>query len=146
MIVSGLNHYAHSSKTKINSKTDASPGPPGEVEFKKLSEEQLKEFRVIQEDEIQNAPLTTPQNNTVYKVDGFYQKQFTDNKYWYKIGNGNRVTVSYSNGGYVFKTITFSNWGYFSSVGYLPKQEDHWYRPTVNSPYGNPFDLNNFKK
>ncbi len=152
LVVSGLNHVAHSgnNKTKFSTSEEEGVTPDGEITFKGLTKEQLNDFKLIPEDAIQNQELQSPQsNNTVYKVDGVYCKQFSDNKYWYKVGNGSSATVSVNkSGNYIFRNTTssFNPLKYFSVVGFQSKSNDHWYRPTVNSPNGNPFDLNNFKK
>lgn len=50
--------------------------PPGEIEFKRLTKEQLDEFRVIPEDVSEETPIFTPEKNGIYKADGFIIKIF----------------------------------------------------------------------
>lgn len=144
LVVSGLNHVAHRSDSKNNYAIEESPGPAGQVEFKDLKDTQLGDFALIGENQKQNDVLITPENDVVYEVDGFYYKNFSDEKYWYKIGNGNKVTVTYSNKMYTFSSKSFSLYGLLSHVGFMPRSEDHWYRPLKTSPNGNPFDCTNY--
>ena len=142
MIVSGLNHSLHSNKTKISTKSKDGITPTGEIEFKGLTKDQLSEFRIIPEDfDPVTDPLITPtENNKTYEGDGFYQKGPTDEKYWYKVSGGSKVTVSFSGGKYNYLSYVNEFWSAVAQardkyyrVDWQPKSLPHW---TIN-----PFDL-----
>jgi len=123
--------------------------PSGEVIFTGLSEEKLNSIKLIPENVTQYAELHSPKNGVLYKIDGFYIKDFSDSQYWFKIGDGRSVTITDYYKGYVSYTNEIKGLaGVISKLGYQPKTkpDDHWYRPNPKSPYGNPFDKNNLKK
>ena len=99
LVVSGLNHVAHrmTEPMVLSSSSEEGIVPSGEIEFKRLTKEQLDEFRVIPEDVSEETPIYAPDKNGIYKGDGFYHKDFSDEKYWYKVSAGGKVTVTYSN-------------------------------------------------
>jgi RHS repeat-associated protein len=110
--------------------------PDGEISFVGLTGEQLKEFRIIQED---SDKFIIPTNNTIYTGDGFYQRGVTNsnNQYWYKVSGGSKVTISYSAGTYVYSEYWSEFWqsigqalGIFANkdyyVGFLPVDQKHW--------------------
>lgn len=118
-MVSGLNHASHrtSSPTENNnaiekgkgdagSNTDKADINPttGEIIFKDLTIKQLNDFRIITEDG--NKPYAPTQNGS-YEGDGVYFRNFTDEKYWYKVSGGSSVTISYSNNKYYFSPNTY---------------------------------------
>ena len=136
MIVSGLNHYAHSSKTKISVKEVDDSLFPGEVRFEGLSGDQLEDFRVIPEDaNPDNSDLFVPENNKNYETDGFYLKGMKDDNYWFKIGDGKSVLVTVTPRGYntglsqySFANVTsqFNIIGNSSFFGFKPKSDPHF--------------------
>ena len=133
----------HSNKTKINSNNSDEITPEGEVTFKGLSKEQLKDFILIPGDakEGQILKATPVANDIVYQVDGVYPRNFTNKEYWFKVANGNSATISFSNttGKYTFLTTTsyINPLRYLGFVGFLSKIEDHG-----KTGLGNPFDRN----
>lgn len=144
LTVSGLNHVAHkNTEPKRNIVGEDNPLlPPGEIEFKDLTDAQLADHLIIPEDVSDKNPTFAPTENKVYKGDGFYFKCYTDEKYWYKVANGSRVIVTYYSGtGYNYTTIISSFWqGIVNMAGepyiidWQSKQKAHW--------TANPFDLN----
>jgi hypothetical protein len=142
LMVSGLNHVAHSgnNKTKFSTSEEEGVVPSGEIKFKGLTKEQLSEFRVIPEDVSAETPIFTPTKNGTYEGDGFYHKDFSDQKYWYKVSAGGKVTITHSGGAYHYLSYVSEFWssiaiarGKYYNVGWEPKTNPHW---TVN-----PFDL-----
>lgn len=142
-----FNHVAHENGWFDNVKSgESSPGNSGEVLFQNLTDTQLEDYRIIPEDAQNYKPLVKPENDVVYQVDGVYMKDFNNDRYWYKIGNGLRLTISGALGAgpINFVLTTTSYWGHLSKLanryGYKNKSEDHWYRPYEFSSNGNPFD------
>lgn len=142
-IVSTLNHVAHrmNELKMLSSSAEDRIIPPGEIEFKRLTKQQLEEFRVIPEDVSKETPIFTPEKNGIYKGDGFYHKDFSNEKYWYKVSAGGKVTVTYSiKTGYNFMSYRSEFWesialiaGKPYNVGWESKDRPHW--------TDNPFDL-----
>jgi len=94
------------------------------------------------EDVTTETPIFTPIKNGTYEGDGFYHKDFSDKKYWYKVSAGGSVTVTRSGEGYQYNSYVSQLWssvaiasGKYYGVGWEPKTNPHW---TVN-----PFDLKN---
>ena len=142
LMVAGLNHLAHStnSTTKYTTDNDGDIAPPGKIKFKGLTKEQLSEFRVIPEDVSNDNPIFTPTKNGTYEGDGFYHKNFSDQKYWYKVSAGGSVTITYSGGMYHYLSYVSEFWssiaiakGKYYNVGWEPKTNPHW--------TSNPFDI-----
>lgn len=142
LIVSGLNHAVHSgnNKTKFSTNEEEGVVPSGKIKFKGLTKEQLSEFRVIPEDVSEETPIFTPTKNGTYEGDGFYHKDFSDKKYWYKVSAGSSVTITHSRGSYQYLSYVSEFWSSIAiardkyyNVGWEPKTNPHW---TTN-----PFDL-----
>jgi hypothetical protein len=137
--IAGFNHGLHRVIENIEDglENDKKQIPSGEINFIKLTKEQLKQFQVIPED---GDPYTPTENGT-YSGDGVYFKNFSDLKYWYKVSAGSSVTITFSNNLFYFSRVTSSFWKWAAEkrnkyyyVGWEPKSRPH------NTK--NPFDLN----
>ena len=142
LIVSGLNHLGHKinelSVPKVKSTVDITP--EGKVTFTGLTPAQLKEFKLIPGDVKEGQTLLSPtENNVVYKVDGVYSKNYSDDKYWYKVGNGRKVNITVGkNGTHHFRDVTPKDSWFIglSDIGFYTKVRDHG-----GTKLGNPFDI-----
>ena len=139
-MVSGLNHALHPDpKTKVLTKDNKGLTPTGEITFKDLTKELLNEFRIIPEN-AKIDPIFTPTKNGTYEGDGFYHKDFSDKKYWFKVSAGSSVTITNSGGKYNYSVYQDLAMTYLAialgrdyGVGWQPLSDHHW------TP--NPFDL-----
>jgi len=117
--------------------------PPTEVLFWGLTDDELSRIKIIPEHATSFTPLETPKNFTSYKnVDGLYFKDFNNKEYWFKISDGWSVTITDYNDGkpiYRAESLTPAT-ALNTNIGSQPKSKDHWYRPTLNSKNGNPFE------
>ena len=127
-------------KTTSDSVEDSNVIPSGEIKFKGLTKKELSDFRIIPEDVNEENPIYAPKKNGVYFGDGFYHKDFSETKYWYKVSAGGSVTVTRSGGIYQYNSYVSEAWSSFAialgkyyNVGWEPKNNPHW---TIN-----PFDL-----
>ncbi|NLN33901.1 MAG: hypothetical protein GX159_09960 [Flavobacteriaceae bacterium] len=135
LTVSGLNHVAHRSTAKdsfeiteeiIEPTTGESEEgflPPGKIRFEGLKDKHLKQFRVIPES---SSELILPNNDITYQTDGFYHQNTTEDKYWYKIGGGRMVRVTYNGKSFDLSRSIFNPLGLGSYIGWKPKSEPHW--------------------
>ena len=141
LTVSLLNHAMHSenNKTKFSNNEEEGVVPTGEMIFKDLTKEQLSEFRIIPED-AEIDPIFIPTKNGTYEGDGFYHKDFSDKKYWFKVSAGSSVTITNSGGKYHYSVYQNLPMTYLAialgkdyAVDWQPKSKPHW---TTN-----PFDI-----
>jgi len=116
--------------------------PSGHMTFVGLNKQQLSNFAIIPEEGEDGTPYIVPSNGT-YSGDGFYFKNFTDDKYWYKVSGGSSVTISRVNETKVkftpyisdsWKTIAKLRKNKIYKVGWEPKSRSHYQI--------NPFDKN----
>ena len=128
LIVSGLNHLGHdaldgSQKAIPKKSADevTSVVPSGEIKFVGLTPEELSEFLIIPEDLSPESPLFAPTENKTYEGDGFYQKTFSNEKYWYKVSGGSRVTISKIGG--IYQYNSYLDW--FWSMVALARDVDY---------------------
>jgi hypothetical protein len=133
LIVSGLNHAMHQTKqSKVTTKSKDGVLPPGEMKFEDLTTDQLSEYRIIPEDAEIN-PIFTPTKNGTYQGDGFYHKDFSDKKYWFKVSAGSSVTITSSGGKYNYSVYQDLSMTYLAialgkdyAVGWQPLSNHHW--------------------
>lgn len=135
LTVSGLNHVAHRSDAKYSfeiteEKIEPTVGelkegilPPGKIRFEGLKDKHLKQFRVIPEN---SSKLILPDNDVTYNTDGFYHQKTTEDKYWYKIGGGRKVVVTYNGKSFDLSKSIFNPLGLGSYIGWKPKSAPHW--------------------
>jgi hypothetical protein len=64
----------------------------GWVTFEGFTPQELTNFRVIPED-VTSAPLFQPTNARFSDVDGFFNRGWTNDRYWFKISQGGEATV-----------------------------------------------------
>ncbi|NLJ07412.1 MAG: hypothetical protein GX437_07070 [Sphingobacteriales bacterium] len=101
----------------------------GTIEFKDLTESDLAKFRVIPEE---GSNFIIPTANSSYDGDGFYFKNWTHDKYWYKVSGGSSVTIYYKDGKIYTKADISStckfiaeSLGKYYKVGWEPKTKPH---------------------
>jgi len=105
------------------------------IVFEGLSDSQLEYFRVIPEAAENNNHTIIPKNGVKYKTDGLYMKDWSESNYWFKIGDGRYVTVTYENG--MYKAKDSSVWvnsialQLLSAFNFKSINEPHW----VNNPF-----------
>jgi hypothetical protein len=100
----------------------------GKIVLKNFSKEQLKGIMIIPEDGLPYFP----NKNGEYFGDGFYHKEFSDSKYWYKVSGGSIVTVIRTDThirttpeiGALCKKLAEAAGKYYK-VGWEPKESPH---------------------
>ena len=142
LVVSSLNHamkHEGNGKPKVSTNSENDLLPKGEITFKDLTKEQLSEFAIIPE-HAGIDQIFTPTENTTYEGDGFYQKNFSDKKYWFKVSAGSSVTITNSGGKYNYTIYQNLPMTYFAIA--LGKDYGVGWQPLSNHHFSdNPFDL-----